>query len=319
MTDEMKMLESIRPEYVVRDTPPPLDWATLNASTGDKRRAKTAVRHHRWAWLSAAAAVIIVIGAVQVFRHDDKPTQMTPAPPAPTTSAPESGPSSPARTPRLAELADTAAAHQVAGNGEVHYVKFSISIGLGRQGAAPEESRSEYWIAPDLSGLIEHEIAPTHGPPAGPFAADSGIDVQSWCWLGDAATVLADAGTKPEASHGANGMMWLIQYCALNGPPSPTAQSALLGELSSLQGVIALGATTDALGRPGEMFMALVAVPGMERVDQTTIILDPKTGQLLELIRAQVDSVEDTMIPADTYTVVFESSAMVPEVGARPE
>ena len=314
MTDELKLLERIRPEYAVRDTPPPLDWGELEApSAGETHRVYSAVSRRRRALLSAAAALIVVIGAVQLFRHDDRSTQLTPAPSTATTST-SSGPNSPARTPRLAELADIASAHPVAGTGDVHYVKFSKSNGQSHQ----VSERSEYWIAPDLSGSVKHEIAPSTGPSDGPFPAGSGITVHPWCWLGDSASVLADAGTTPEASYGANGMMWLIQYCALSGPPSPSAQAALLGALSNLKGVIPLGETTDPLGRSGEGFMALVAVPEMKAFDQSTIIIDPASGQLLALIRAQVNSIEDTTIPADTNNVVFEDTAMVTEVGQRP-
>lgn len=319
MNDEIELVASVKPEISLREFPPALDWSSMESDEPAHALSPASTRHRRWAWLAAAVAAALVVMVVVLVRPQPQPQPAAPKSSQSSQSSMSDATTSddtPAAVPRLDELAQAAEASQPLGKGDVHYVKFTQVVGRAQGGT--ESTTTQYWIAPDTSGLVSNDHDPSFGPPSGPFDAGEGIQVENWCWGGDPKQALADARTRTDAAHGANGWMWIIQSCALSGPVSSTVQAVLLRELATFGEIEDLGQTTDSMGRPGHAIAATTTFPGATAGDRTTVVFDGLTGRLLAVKREITDPSNPAVIVGTAYQIVFQQTAFVTEFGAEP-
>lgn len=324
MKDEIDELAAIRPDFVAREEPPPLDWTRIEDVGHVPALASVRNGRHRrrFAWIAVAATATLAISTALLFRPDGPPA-FNPAPTTsagpPTTSAPQT------LIPRLAELADLAQTQPVTGTGPIRYSRSHVWLPSSPSAALRDGYVEDVWIDPSGTGLVERTPNVQQSPPVGPFSwgdnheYPGSQEVHPECWSNTAGEVRSAMNARPDASLGAASLMWWMQFCALDGGTSPTAQATILREFSTMPGIETIGSVSDRLGRSGEGFLAVITPPGTETPTSTLIILDPATGELLAFERATVDAATGPYSPEHiTVHEAFAEKALVKEVGLKP-
>jgi len=120
-------------------------------------------------------------------------------------------------------------------------------------------------------------------------------------------------------SHGYGTFEWLVAVhdVWLAHVVPPRVQTAILQALASLQGLSVRGQVTDRAGRAGVAVMATSAYTGLR--ENYTIILDPRTGALLDYEEVTLDAGDFRVrVPATIDYTVWLHSERVSSVDARP-